>query len=239
MKGGEYYMSKDYYMPRSDTAFLAWLLNFMNKLSTYAPVFGLDAATITSVQNDYAYVAYALGAQESVKTYKQDLTAYKNVLLNGPGGGPMDAFPPVPALGAAPATVRRDVKRRISQLVAQLKANSAYTEGIGEDLGIVGDEDTTNIHNLKPVLKSRVEMGHPVIVWQKGVAESIDIYVDRKDGKGFVYLANDSHPDYTDTYPLPAGVDSAVWVYRAAYKIGDDQVGHVSDEISVTVSRQA
>ncbi|WP_028978597.1 hypothetical protein [Sporocytophaga myxococcoides] len=45
----------------------------------------------------------------------------------------------------------------------------------------------------------------PIIKWKKGPADSIDIYVDRKDGKGFVFLVNDSTRDYVDNHPLPTG----------------------------------
>ena len=66
----------------------------------------------------------------------------------------------------------------------------------------------------------------------------VHIYVDRKDGQGFVYLANDSQPDYLDTFPVPAGVASAVWEYKAIYRIGDDQVGQFSEAVKVTVTKQ-
>jgi len=90
---------------------------------------------------------------------------------------------------------------------------------------------------MKPVLKTRLELGHPVILWTKGHADSLDIYVNRNDGAGEVYLANDTQPDYTDTTPLPTGGASASWDYRAAYKIGDDQVGHFSDVVKVAVRK--
>ncbi len=177
--------------------------------------------------------------QEIYKTFKQDVTNYKNYIRDGVPGAPgQSPLPPAPVLPVAPALVNKGIFARIRRLVTQIKASNAYTEAIGEDLGIVGDEQTVNVHNLKPVLKSRMEDGHPIIIWTKGVADSVDIYVDRKDQAGFVFLATDSHPDYKDTFPLPAGVESAVWDYKAIYNIGDEHVGHLSDPIEVTVSNQ-
>lgn len=91
---------------------------------------------------------------------------------------------------------------------------------------------------LKPILKSALDANRPLIIWNKGVADSLDIYVDRQMNDNYVFLANDSQPDYLDTFPLPIGVNSAAWRYKAIYRIGDEQVGKFSDPITVTVTKQ-
>lgn len=40
---------------------------------------------------------------------------------------------------------------------------------------------------------------------------------------------------YLDTAPLPAPGASAVWKYKAIYRLRDEQVGHWSDVASVSV----
>ncbi|WP_156026877.1 hypothetical protein [Sporocytophaga myxococcoides] len=67
---------------------------------------------------------------------------------------------------------------------------------------------------------------------------SIDIYVDRKDGKGFVFLVNDATRDYVDNHPLPTGTDTAVWSYKGIFKLKSAQVGEFSNTINITVTRQ-
>jgi hypothetical protein len=57
--------------------------------------------------------------------------------------------------------------------------------------------------------------------------------VDRGDGKGYVLLAFDTTPGYTDTQPFPT--TPATWTYRAIYRVGDNQVGVWSQTVSVTV----
>ena len=57
--------------------------------------------------------------------------------------------------------------------------------------------------------------------------------MDRSGSKGFVLLAFDSTPNYTDTEPFPA--TPAKWTYRAVYRVGDSRVGQWSNPISVTV----
>jgi len=60
-----------------------------------------------------------------------------------------------------------------------------------------------------------------------------EIQVDRGDGKGFIDLAFDTTPGYTDTAPFPAA--PAKWTYRAIYRVNDAQVGLWSKPVSLTV----
>ncbi len=60
------------------------------------------------------------------------------------------------------------------------------------------------------------------------------IQVDRGAGQGFVFLANDTTPGYTDTTPLPTA--PAKWTYRAIYHVGDQQAGQWSAPVGVAVS---
>jgi hypothetical protein len=60
--------------------------------------------------------------------------------------------------------------------------------------------------------------------------------VDRGDGKGYIFLATDTHPDYLDTYPLPPAGQPAIWKYKAIYINHDEEQGQMSDELLVTVS---
>ena len=61
--------------------------------------------------------------------------------------------------------------------------------------------------------------------------DMLEIQVDR--GPGWVPLAFDTTPNYTDTTPFPAA--PAKWKYRAIYHVGDQQVGLWSAEASVMV----
>ena len=60
-----------------------------------------------------------------------------------------------------------------------------------------------------------------------------ELQVDRGDGKGFIPLAFDTTPGYTDTAPFPA--TPVKWTYRAIYRVGDTQVGIWSAPVSITV----
>ena len=92
---------------------------------------------------------------------------------------------------------------------------------------------------MKPVLKGVLDANRPRVCWKKGpFIDSINIYVDRQLNDNYEYLANDSEPDYIDTFPMPEGVNTVAWRYKAISVIGDEQVGEFSDPITITVTRQ-
>jgi|GEM_PF-7097406 len=64
-------------------------------------------------------------------------------------------------------------------------------------------------------------------------AAAIGIWVDRGEGAGFVFLTINTEPNTNDTQPLPA--TSAIWKYKAIYRLHDEQVGHWIDVLSITV----
>ncbi|MEK7310230.1 MAG: hypothetical protein AAB038_05375 [Planctomycetota bacterium] len=226
------------FISKSDPGKAVLLKNLALKLPGYAAVLGLTPAEVASVQADAAMFKHILDRQESYKTFNQGNTAYKNTLRDGPLGAPLGPLPVFPTLPVAPIVVSAGIFPRIRKLIGRIKATPTYNEGMGEDLGIVGDEQVIDVLNLKPVLKSRLDAGRPMIIWFKGSADSIEIYVDRKDGAGFVFLAIDTYPDYIDKFPMPEGLEAVVWDYKAVYRISDKHVGQFSDVISVTVTRQ-
>ena len=72
------------------------------------------------------------------------------------------------------------------------------------------------------------------IGWTKHGMDGIELQVDR--GTGFVFLAIDTLPGYTDTASMPAAGQSALWKYKAIYHQGDDRVGQWSDVVSIPVA---
>ena len=71
------------------------------------------------------------------------------------------------------------------------------------------------------------------VVWTRFRKAFLRIEVDR--GTGFQFLAIDTIPNYTDTAPLPATGQSAVWKYRAIYLLDDEMIGQWSTTASISV----
>ena len=68
----------------------------------------------------------------------------------------------------------------------------------------------------------------------RGLGRTPDEAIITPNGKGFVFLATDTTPDYVDTFAQPA--TPAKWTYRAIYRAGDVQVGQWSAPVSVAVA---
>jgi len=75
-----------------------------------------------------------------------------------------------------------------------------------------------------------------IINWLKQGMDALELWVDRGDGKGFVFLAIDSIPDYTDTAAMPPAGQSALWKYKGIYIQADQRVGQWSDVVSIPVA---
>lgn len=227
-------MAKAPFLPKDDNGKADALDNFAAKLSGYAATLEVSAADVSSAQADAAWFRYVLGAQKQMQNTAQQWTAYKNLMRDGGSG---DTTPPAaPALPApAPPAVPAGIILRFANSVARIKRHKNFTDAIGADLGVIGADQVIDPTSFKPILNIVMEAGHPTIVWPKGGADSLEVWVDR-DGRGFVFLAIDTQPDYTDTAALPSSGASALWRYRAIYRLHDEQVGQWSDVISTTVA---
>jgi hypothetical protein len=227
---------KIYYMPLQALAKLLWLQNFSGKIGNYATKYGIATATITDIQNGYAYLAYWMNSRNQYQEYVKKLSAFKDEIIKGTGIA--SAPPTAPTFGAVPTAVAPGVFTRVTSLVNTIKSNLAYTEADGKDLGIEGIESSSrfNLHEAQPQISVRlIGGGHPEVVWSKGDFESVDIFVDRGTGN-WVFLATDTHPNYTDTAALPAIGTSALWHFKAIYKLDDERVGQFSNPVSITVA---
>lgn len=226
-------MTKSYYLPSDDAGKSAWLNNLAAKLPSYSAALGLTAADTDSVTADAAFFSYLLAAQAQVATYSQQWTAYKNAARNGAGAS-LGSAPAAPNLGIAPTAVAPNIFSRATGLVARIKVAPGYTDSIGQALQIIGTEQTVDVATLKPVITAQLDAGQVNIGWTKQGMDGIELQVDR--GSGFVFLAIDTIPGYTDTAPMPAAGQSALWKYKAIYRQGDDRVGQWSDVVSIPVA---
>jgi hypothetical protein len=225
-------MPKSYYLPADDAGKGAWLTNLAAKLPSYFTALGLTQADVDSATADAVFFKYLLAAQAQVAAYSQQWTAYKNAARNGAGAS-LGAVPAAPSLGIAPTAVAPNIFGRATALVARIKVAPGYTDSIGQALQIIGAEQTVDVASLKPVLTAALDAGQVIVGWTKQGMDAVEIFVDR--GTGFVFLAVDTVPDYTDTQTPPAGT-SALWKYKAIYRQGDDRVGQWSDVVSIPVA---
>ena len=228
-------MTTTYFMPSTDSGKADLLDHFSGAMPRYATLLDVSAVDMAALKADADAFRYALHAQTDVLAYSQHWTSYKNVLKDG-GSGTADWPITLAFASPVPPAVSPGVIARLAALAAHIKTNKNYTSAIGQDLWLIGSSQVVDTSTWKPILTIQNQAGHPIIVWTKGQASAIEIWVDRGDGHDFVLLTINTEPNTTDTTPLPAAGASALWKYKAIYHLHDELVGQWSDVISVSVS---
>ncbi len=124
----------------------------------------------------------------------------------------------------------------VRAFAGRVKAHPAYTTAIGQQLGIIGDEDTTDLTNAKPTLtvKGAAVQGDVKIDFNKSISDGAIIESKRGNETTFTFLAIDTEPHYQDTrMNLAPGPETRQ--YRARYLLHDAPIGNWSDILTVTV----
>jgi hypothetical protein len=229
-------MTSTYYMPISDSGKADLLNHLAFNLPQYQTLLNLSEEDLNGIMQDSIGFKFALQSMDIMQANAKSWTAYKNEIRDGVLGLGTAAWPIPPLfIEPCPTAVLPGVMPRLSTLVAQIKANKNYTLTVGEDLWLVGTHPTIDPNTWKPNLILQIKAGHPIIMWTKGDASAIEIWVDRGDGANFILLTINTEPHTLDNSPLPALGTSATWKYKAIYRLHDEQVGQWSDVCSIAV----
>ena len=231
-------MAKTNYIPSDDEGKATRFLHVRDNLPSFFAALGLTAAApeVVAQAMDAAGFRFLLDQQQRLVAAGEQSTKAKDRLRDGdlanPGQAVSLAFPAAPA--SVPSPLLPGVVPRYRQFVKFLKGRTGYTEAIGESLKIVGDEEVMpDLSTVQPVLTLRLMGGQVEIVWVKNKMTALELEVDRGDGLGFRFLAQDTIPNYIDTQPFPA--PAAKWKYRAIYRVKDARVGLWSAVAEITV----
>jgi len=128
------------------------------------------------------------------------------------------------------ATSKTSSLKSLRERVANIKTLTTYTTGIGEDLKVIGDEQTVDIDNSKPKLKSKkLEIGYELTFNLLGFFDGVKIYRQRP-GAAKTFLAIDTASPYVDAEPQVNGT-----MYTAWFMIGDNTVGLESDALTISI----
>ena len=203
-------MARQDYIPDPDANFLTWFQNFKTQFAALGATLGFTAGEIAADDADLTL------AQGKLTTLTQK-TAEKQ------------------AAASDKQTTFKDVKGRLRGRANRAKNAPAYTTTMGQQLGILGPEDTTDLTNEKPTLQaSSINPGSVTIGFNKSISGGIRLESKRAAETAFAFLAIDTSSPYIDNRANgAAGPETRQ--YRAQYILGDDPIGNFSDVLTVTV----
>ena len=231
-------MSHTNYLPAGDSERVAWLNNLAIKIGGYQNTLGLSAGDVAQVTKDNALYAYTINLLNIIKQSQQNVTAYKELLKHATKNQVIGAVPTMPVVPVAPAAAAAGIFDRTRALVQRIKKANNYSEAIGQDLNIIAPDHFVDPDTLMPVLKAKLDAGRPHLKWERGIAEAIDLYADHNDGKGFVLIGRFLRAEFLDTTPLAIGKLIDDFKYKGIYVIADEQVGHISQMLTVKVFKE-
>jgi hypothetical protein len=225
------------FIPSSDADKGVWLNNFTAKFAVYAVLLGFTPAEVTALQKDNAFFQYLIGIIEQLRQNLLTFIGYKNMAKHAAKDQHIGALPSLPSLGTPPAIVIEGIFDRASKLAARAKVSPNYNDNIGTDLGIISPSENIDVATMQPVFKVKLEVGKPHLKWVKGYSDALDLYTDRNDGQGFIFVGRLTKNEYLDITPLASNKVYDEWKYKAIYIIADVQVGLYSNVISVDVKK--
>lgn len=142
------------FIPRGWSEFAEWFENFSGSLNLLAAKYGISAEKLAEIEADNEWVQYWIRAKFSAKILEKQLTEYIAAMVKGEIGDPLLTNPSWNLGANPPAVTPPGIKKRIRQIIRQIKAHSAYTEADGELLGIIGmARGRISLNEIQPKLK--------------------------------------------------------------------------------------
>ncbi len=196
------------YIPAADDQLVTWLSNYKAKIATYGVSLGLTAADVTAQQ----------ALCDTITTKIQAVNAQKQNLAN---------------LVADKDTAKTTSLLTMRGKVKIMKANAAYTEAKGLDMGVIsgGGHPDPNTIQIEYTLE-RTPLGVQVNFKKHG-AESVHVYSRPAGTPAWIFLANDTHSPYVDSRPT-APAQNREYMLRAV--VNDTEVGVDSAILSIAVA---
>lgn len=220
-------MGSDWYPTREDEL-IAWHSAFAAGVAAYAAALGIAAPVVAQVQQDAATVASVLTYLEQAKNFASEVVAFKTQVLRGDLNTPNPPLPNPPAALTLGLGWQANIEARTRQLAAQIKANTAYTTQMGEDMGI---EPTGGAVALSVRAVARPNHRVDVRVTRGGYpAAALD---SRRNGGPWEQIAVLVNATWEDTRPPLVPGQPETREYRAQGYQGNARVGDVSETVAV------
>lgn len=213
-------MKRQPYFPRIVGLRSGWFDQFATQLPLANGILQLDATKVTNIVKDARFGQYACGPWlTAAREFGPACTSSVEDLLSGAGADPYvlaEFTPPALPLGVTP--VPPGLLLRIFAFVQTIKSSPFYTEAIGLQLGIVGEEDSTE--NPLPTFSLKAERGDGCqcvkVIFKKYGRQGVVIF-SKRGGGAWEMLGIDLASPYMDERPLLVAGQPEVREYRLQY----------------------
>ncbi|MBI5393701.1 MAG: hypothetical protein HZA91_00210 [Verrucomicrobia bacterium] len=230
-------MRRQTYYPSRIADQIPWLENFRTKLPGYETPLGLPDAQVDACVASCRFSIYVLSQWLSaVRTFGPAATEAVDLLLSGEGPDavvlPTFAAPTLPT---GVASVPPGALTRLFDLVAMIKDAPAYTDTIGEDLGIIAPEDASD-HPV-PVFKLEAVQGAGCQSVKISFTKysHMGVWIEcRRAGGAWEFLAIDTESPYLDERALLAAGQPEIREYRLRYWDKGTPNGDWTDTAKIT-----
>jgi hypothetical protein len=196
------------YIPRTDDSLKTWLQNRKVKLPLHAAALGLSAAQVTARQADCDAIIIEI-----------DNVAQKRAAL---------------AAAVAAKEAAKEAKLAAIRLQSrQDKVANGYTDAIGEDLDIVGEDAGEDLAQAQPELTGQAYAGYVRLRFKKGGWDGVNIYTRIEGQATWQFLARDTNSPYDDQRPLATANQPETREYMAIGVLDDTEIGQPSEVVQV------
>jgi len=203
-------MAKKNYVPRKKPQFRNWHANFKTKAHLLATKYNLTAGQLAKVDQNDADIILDFDDDAA-----KDLTAR--------------------AANTKSRATQKRADRDARDIAQGIKSHVNYTDEDGVLFDIIGPEDSTDPDTSKPVLVLRLDGGKVEISFVKGIFTGVKIFSRRGSETTFIFLTIDTESPYVDNR-ANLGTGAETRQYQAIFVDGDDEVGLMSDVVSIALS---
>ena len=203
-------MKHKFYFPRAIAKMRTWFVKFKAQLVISGPTLGLTPPQVLADSTSCQDMMDIIDAAEVAIAAAKQAVSDRDELI-------------------------KTKMQVIGKDIQTMKNNAAYTVGVGELLGVIGEEDGVDTATVKTIVTlSKTPLGVDVKFDLHG-CEGGNIYSKRATETAFTYFKHVSHPHTIDTRPNLGGADAEKREYKVTLEINDIEVGITSDPATITI----
>ena len=213
------------------------LQTFKAKLPLHATALGLTPAEVTTESEDAENFNYVITMAPQVMDAKDAYFAFKDLLIDGEISTvqpPMPTFPTV----TTPQHPFPGIKKRTRMLIKRIKASPGYTTQIGEDLGLIeNDQQSLNPNELFAELKLRAMSDSRVeITFSKQGQDAMQVTFRRKGDTAWTAAGTYTSSPAVHTAPPTVPGDPESREYRGILVKKNEPIGNMSPSYNIVTT---